>query len=259
MTMDAIKSSVSKTLLIPLVARAAEAKKDNPVIYDGKAAEILEQINTEDIVVDGGEMATLGILARTKTIDDEIRTMLENTPDLTVINLGAGLDTRICRLDNGLLHCYEMDLPDVISLRRKFFAENERIHFIAGSVLNPDWAKNLGNLNCEKIVIVAEGLLMYFPEHEVERIFEILCDNFLGVYMYCDVVHSFFINKGISSNFRWGIEKAEQIKKVNARIQLIQSWSMGDLLKKRQAPMMRLMNVFPGTRNRSQILKLKLG
>lgn len=257
MNIKSIQSSVSKTLLIPLAARAGEMKQANPIVQDRKAAEILEQIDIGDITIDGGEIATLGILARTKVIDDEINKILLQKPDLTILNLGAGLDTRISRLDNGCFHCFELDLPDVISLRRKFFSENKRIRFIEGSVIESNWIEELGKLECDITVIIAEGLLMYFSEEEVKNIFHILSSHFPGAYMFCDVVHSYFVGKGISSKFRWGLDKAKDIENVNSDIRLVQSWSTGDLLKERQALLFRLMNILPGTRNRSQILKIQ--
>lgn len=251
-------STVSKTLLIPLVAWAGEAERDHPVIEDRKAAEILSQIDAGGIVVDGGEIATLGILARTKVIDNEVGKMLAQNPGLTILNLGAGLDTRISRMDNGRLRCYDLDLPEVIALRRRFFMENDRIRFIAGSILDRGWTKGLETLDGATTVIIAEGQLMYFPVQEVKQIFHMLPGRFPGAHMLFDVVHSYFVGKGISSGFQWGIDKAKNIRHVAPRSRLVRSWSTGNLLKERQSPFFRVMNILPGTRNRSQILHILL-
>ena len=64
--------SLSKTLFIPLAVRATESKKANSVIHDEKAFEILTQIETNGLIIDGGRISSHGILARTKVIDDEI-------------------------------------------------------------------------------------------------------------------------------------------------------------------------------------------
>ncbi len=257
MNIENMQASVSKTLFIPLAARAMEMKQSNPVIRDEKAAEIMAQVETGGVTVDGGEIATLGILARTKVIDDETRRLLSKNPDTTIINLGAGLDTRICRIDNGRLKCFELDLPEVIALRRKFFTENERIRFISKSVLDNTWTGELGGIDGGSTVIVAEGLLMYFPEEDVRRIFHLLSGHFPGAHMYFDAVHSFFAGKGISSTFLWGLDKARDIESLNPGIRLVRSWSTGDLLKDRQSLFFRIMNIVPSTRNRSQILHIR--
>ena len=257
MNNENIQTSISETLFIPLMARADEKKQSNPVVRDEKAAEIIAQIVTGDMIIRGGEMATHGILARTKVIDDEVKTILSNNPDATIINLGAGLDTRIFRIDNMMLKCFELDLPDVIALRREFFTENERIRFIAKSVLDDSWVQEVGESTGEKTIIIAEGLLMYFPDSDVRRIFHLLSSHFPGAHMYFDAVHSFFVGKGISSTFQWGLDKAKDIESMSPNIRLVRSWSTGDLLKDRQPPLLRVMNILPSTRNRSQILHIQ--
>lgn len=127
---------ISETLFIPLAARAAETARDNPIISDKKSAEIIKTMNLENKITDGGPISTQGILARTKVIDDEAGRILSRNPNALVLNLGAGLDTRIIRMDNGLLTWYDLDLPEVIRFRSQFFYENERIRFISKSVLD---------------------------------------------------------------------------------------------------------------------------
>jgi O-methyltransferase involved in polyketide biosynthesis len=158
---------ISETLYIPLAARAAEMTKDNPVLTDRKSAEIINAEDMRSKAIDGGRISTHGILARTIVIDDEIKKMADANPNITVINLGAGLDTRICRVDNGTMRWYDLDLPEVISIRRRFFTENEHIRFISRSVLDTAWVGEINPPEGSNTVIIAEGLLMYFSEKDV--------------------------------------------------------------------------------------------
>ncbi len=249
--------SISETLFIPLVARATETAKDNPIISDEKSAEILKTMNLENQITDGGPISTLGILARTKIIDDEVSRILSQNTNVTIINLGAGLDTRIARMDSGFLKWYDLDLPDVIRFRSRFFSENERVRFISKSVLDTTWTEQIDISENSKVIIIAEGLLMYFTEEEVAQIITLLANRFPGAHMFFDVVHSYFINKKISSTFLWGIDRAKDIEKLNSSIELIQSWSAGTLLKERQPMILRLLNILPATKNRSQILHIQ--
>ncbi len=248
---------ISETLFIPLAARAAETVRDNPVFSDEKSAEILKTMNLEDKITDGGQISTLGILARTRIIDDEVRRIVSQSSNAVIINLGAGLDTRLARMDNSIFKWYDLDLPDVIQLRRRFFSENERIRFISKSVLDPAWTEEISLPDDSTVIIIAEGLLMYFTEEEVSQILTLLANRFPGAHMFFDIVHSYFINKKISSTFLWGIDSAKEIEKLHSGIELIQSWSAGNLLKERQSMLLRLFNVLPATRNRSQILYIR--
>lgn len=248
---------ISETLFIPLVARATESTRDNPIISDKKSVEILKTMNLENKITDGGTISTLGILSRTKVIDDEVKCILSKDTNTTIINLGAGLDTRVTRVDNGLLKWYDLDLPDVIQIRRQFFSEDDRIRTIPKSVLDTTWVEEIHPYENGRVIIIAEGLLMYFPEEDVSKMLSLLANHFPGADMFFDVVHSYFINKKISSTFLWGIDNAKNIKKLHPAVELVQSWSAGNLLKARQPMILRLLNILSATKNRSQILHIR--
>jgi O-methyltransferase involved in polyketide biosynthesis len=248
---------ISETLFIPLLARATETARDNPIISDRKSVEILKTMNLEDKITDGGQISTLGILARTKIIDDEVGHILSRNANATIINLGAGLDTRITRIDNCLLKWYDLDLPDVIRFRSRFFSESKHVQFIPKSVLDTTWTEQINISENSTVIVIAEGLLMYFSKEDISKILALLSKQFPGAHMFFDVVHSYFINKKISSTFLWGIDQAKDIEKLNPSIKLIQSWSAGNLLKERQPLVLRLLNFLPATKNRSQILHIQ--
>jgi O-methyltransferase involved in polyketide biosynthesis len=248
---------ISETLFIPLVARATETTREKPIISDEKSSEILKTVNLNNKITDGGQISTHGILARTKIIDDEVKNFLSLDVNTTIINLGAGLDTRITRMDNGVLKWYDLDLPDVIQIRRRYFTENERIQFISKSVLDSSWTDHIHTYDNSTVLIIAEGLLMYFSEEDVSQILSHIANRFPGTHMFFDVIHSYFINKKISNTFLWGIDYAKDIEKLNSNINLIQSWSAGDLLRDRQSKILRVLNLLPATRNRSQILHIQ--
>lgn len=245
---------LSETLFIPLAARANESKRSDGVLRDNKAIEFLDRVDTTSFVVDGGNISTHGILARTKIIDEEIRKLVSDDRNNIIINLGAGLDTRYDRLSDLRIQWYDVDLPQVIELRKKFVQENASIHFIEKSVLDESWIEEIKVCFEDRVIIIAEGLLMYFTEEDTRKIFTMLSGAFPYAHMFFDVVHSFFVNKGISSEFLWGIDTATEIERMNENIRLVQAWSMGDLLKERQSWVMRILNIFPSTGNRSQIL-----
>jgi O-methyltransferase involved in polyketide biosynthesis len=251
-------NQVSETLYIPLLAKAKESQQLNPIVIDLKAMEIISELDPkfDTSKFDGGEIADLGIISRTEILDNEIRKLLKSNKHLSIINIGAGLDTRVSRIKDENISWYDIDLPEVIDLRKKYFSEYEQIKFIPKSVLDPSWTEDIQINPAEFTVIIAEGLLMYFPENKVKQIMSIIGKKFSGSHMYFDVVHSYFVGKGISSKFLWGIDKAKDIEKMGERIALVNSWSTGDLHKERQSLFFRVMNILPATKNRSQIIHI---
>jgi O-Methyltransferase involved in polyketide biosynthesis len=252
------KGSISETLFIPLSAKAKETKDPKGVIKDPKAVEIIEKSNLALSQFDGGNITHVGIIARTEVMDKGVIEFLNKHKNGLIINIGAGLDTRITRVDNEQLRWFDIDMPEVIEARKLFFEENERIKFIGKNVLNASWLDEIPYEEKEPVLIIAEGILMYFHEEELKRLFELLISKFHGADMYFDVVHSFFVGQGVSAKFIWGIKKAKDIEAINPGIELIESWSTGNLLKKRQDMYFRIMNFMSGVRNRSQILHVFL-
>lgn len=180
-------SGVSETLLIPLWARAVETRRTDAIIRDPIALEIFENLDYDFSRFDGAWMTQTGIAVRTKILDAGTETFIRRHPRAVVINLGAGLSTRFSRLDNGSIHWVEVDLPDVIALRRLFFRETRRYRCVAGSVTEPGTldALEAGRL---PVLIIAEGLFMYFAEEEVRAIFERLCKRFPGAEMLLEML-----------------------------------------------------------------------
>ena len=59
---------------------------------------------------------------RGKIFDHRVAGFLSDHPGGTVVELGAGLNPRFDRLDNGHCHWGDLDLPDSMEVRRRFFA-----------------------------------------------------------------------------------------------------------------------------------------
>jgi O-methyltransferase involved in polyketide biosynthesis len=92
--------------------------------------------------------------------------------------LGAGLDTRFFRVDDGRVRWYELDLPQSIALRRRFLQDSPRHTMLAASALDFGWMDDIEAR--PHTLIIAEGLLMYFDEADVRRLLLALAERFRG-------------------------------------------------------------------------------
>ena len=125
-------------MFFPLAARARETRKKRPLLRDPKAVEIVESVDFELAPITPGPTAFV-VTLRTVIFDWWVRQFLAGHPGGTVIELGTGLNTRFERTDNGTAQWIELDLPDTIELRRRFFADTERRQMLAASLLDEDW------------------------------------------------------------------------------------------------------------------------
>jgi hypothetical protein len=103
------------------------------------------------------------------------------------VTLGAGLDTTFYRVDNGLIHWYDLDLPAVIDVRRELLPEPDRVTYIAKSIFDPSWCEEVTHTE-EGVFIVVGGVLQFFDEPQVKQFFSMLADNFDGGEIVFDVI-----------------------------------------------------------------------
>jgi O-methyltransferase involved in polyketide biosynthesis len=154
--------TVQQTLFITLAARARESGKKHPVLRDPKAAEIVAAVDfdTAKYGRDWGDAVTV---LRTAILDSWVSAFLAEHPAGTVVEIGTGLNTRFDRVDNGQVHWIELDLPDTIELRRKFFADSGRRRMVAASVLEEDWLPVVQG-NPGPYFFAAEGVFVYLAQ-----------------------------------------------------------------------------------------------
>jgi O-methyltransferase involved in polyketide biosynthesis len=158
---------VAETLLIPLYGRATLTARGSALISDPRAVEMVEAIDYDFGVFDGAP-SLFGAVLRTRVLDVWVQRWLSARPAGTVVELGAGLNTRYERLDNGLAHWLEVDLPDAMALRRRFFTDTERRRMLAGSATGDDWVAAAAALPGPWLV-VAEAVLCFLGEADVRR------------------------------------------------------------------------------------------
>lgn len=179
---------VQETLLIPLLGRAVETGKSNGLLRDPKAVEIVEALDY-DFEKWRGIRSLLGASIRACLFDEEVGRFLQAHPDGSVVEIGAGLNTRYERLDNGRARWLELDLPDSMALRRHFFDDTERRRMVAASVLEDGWRDEVAQLP-RPLCFVSEAVLIYLDAPQVEGVVRDLAERFPESWLVVDTVCS---------------------------------------------------------------------
>jgi O-methyltransferase involved in polyketide biosynthesis len=167
-----------ETLVVPLYGRATMTRQGSDLISDPKAVEMVEAIDYDFSQLDGS-MSLVGSVLRTRIFDRWVARWLEANPTGTVVEIGAGLNTRYERLDNGRARWFELDLPDVMDLRRRFFADTERRTMLAGSVLDEDWHAAVAATGGPWF-FAAEAVLIYLDGTDVAAALRAIGQRFPG-------------------------------------------------------------------------------
>jgi O-methyltransferase involved in polyketide biosynthesis len=226
--------NVQTTLFLPLWGRACETRKARPLLVDRKALEIIDRVDFDFAALAGriSELSKAGWIMRSICTDRVIKLFLEKHPQATIINIGCGLDTTFDRMDNGRLHWIDLDLPDVIALRRQFIPESERRRALSASFLEDNWRKAIRP--ADKMLFLAAGVFYYFREEEIKGFFQKLADEFPGGEILFDVCSPLGVKTanrlvvrqaGMDerSFLRWGLERPENILSWDSRFKLLET------------------------------------
>jgi O-methyltransferase involved in polyketide biosynthesis len=228
--MAAVKVRLDKamgTSLIMLYGLACDARANPTVLGDTIAEQAFEKVDYD--------FARLGrklkphligpsIASRAKHFDDWTTEFLAKHEQATVVNLGAGLDSRVWRVDPGPgVTWYDVDYPGVIDVRRKIFPDRANYHLIGSSVTAPDW---LDRIRPDlPTLVVAQGLTMYLQPEDGHALFRRITDHFAGGVIALDTHNSYairrqtkLVNRYFGATLHWAINSPADLERRNPRL-----------------------------------------
>jgi O-methyltransferase involved in polyketide biosynthesis len=216
--------AVQETLFIPLAARARATARKHPVLEDPKAAEMVRSIDF-DTATYGRGWGGFVTVVRTVIFDWWVRQFLAGHPDGTVVELGTGLNTRFERTGNGTVHWIDLDLPDTIELRRRFFADTDRRRMVAASLTDEDWLAAVGQLP-GPYFFVSDGVLAYLTEDEVTATLTRIAGRFPGALIAFDTYssatlrqqHKLAARRGMPARWAWACDDPRSLERLGLRL-----------------------------------------
>ena len=233
-------SGVAETLLMTLYIRAMESQRPDALIKDEKAVALVTQMSDEFVRIQRFPMSDMNIAAtmrRNQKFDHHVMDFLARHPDAVVVHIGCGLDTRFERVDNGQVEWYDLDLPDVIELRRKLLGdEGGRYHLLGCSALEDAWLDTVSAHRQRPFLLLAEGVFMYLEEAQVKRLVRMLCDRFPGAELVFDAFNPFhiwtntrlFAKIKLGAPLHWGIWHGQELEGWSEGIRLLEDWGWLD-------------------------------
>ena len=222
---DTELGAVQSTLFIPLVARARATKGPNPLLRDPKAVEIVESARFDDAAYDWGRGSVWVTVVRTRILDWWVRQFLAAHPEGTVVELGTGLNTRFERTDNGTVHWIDLDLPDTIAFRHRFFGDTDRRRMIAASLTSEDWLDTVAALP-GPYFFVSDGVLVYLDDDDVTDTLSRIARRFPGALLAFDTYarrtfagqHKAVAKRGIDAPWTWACDDPRTLEQLGLRV-----------------------------------------
>ncbi|MDR2790493.1 MAG: class I SAM-dependent methyltransferase [Campylobacteraceae bacterium] len=176
---------IQKTLMLPLWGRAVFGRLYPEILDDKEAVRIINSLDYDfsEIEKSFGEYGGLCYIVRSRKIDDAIKHFISKRPNGAIVNIKAGFDTTFSRVDNGAIQWYDIDLKEVVAIRKKIIPESAKNRCIAKSVFEfkeIDFHKDRG------ILFVGGGVFYFFEEEKVRELFVKLAENFPDGELYFD-------------------------------------------------------------------------
>ena len=204
--------SVNKTLYIPLYGKAYVSKK-GVFLNDKKAEEIWEK---ERFPIKGKSKSRwlayyMGV--RSAVFDRWLEQQLTKTADAAVIHIGCGMDSRVQRVSTKSHAWYDIDFPDVIRERGRYYQESADYRMIAGDARNCEWLDSIPRQ--QAAIVVMEGVSMYLTTAELQALFRALDEHFgrIALLIDCYTVRAAEISKYKNPINEVGVTKVYGIDK----------------------------------------------
>lgn len=148
-------NNANKTLYIPLYGKAYVSKK-RIILEDKKAEQIWKQ---EGFALKGKSKSKwlayyMGM--RSAVFDDWVKKQITENPNAIVLHIGCGMDSRVERVNAQNTQWYDVDFPDVIEERKRYYTENNHYHMLASDAREQAWITALPK--DKDAIIVMEGV-----------------------------------------------------------------------------------------------------
>lgn len=180
-------NNVNKTLYIPLYGKAYVSQK-GIILQDNKAEEIWAR---EAFSLKGKSKSKwlayyMGI--RSAVFDNWLRQQMAVTEDAVVLHIGCGMDSRVLRVGTMNHKWYDVDFPEVITERKRYYTETDEYKMLAGDARNSEWLTNIPD--GKQAIIVMEGVSMYMTNAEIKAFLITLHNYFeeIAILMDCYTV-----------------------------------------------------------------------
>lgn len=158
-------SGAPQTMLATLYAKALDADLAHPILGDRYAKEIVERIDYDWRKTSITARRSPSVTTRAAHFDTWVRQFLAAHPRAVVLHLGCGLDSRFFRVRPGAgVEWYDVDYPDVATLRTRLYPSRDHYHVVAASVTDPVWLAGIPS--DRPALMIGEGLTMYLTEQD---------------------------------------------------------------------------------------------
>ncbi len=195
-------TAISRTAFFCCGIRAQDAESANPICGDTYADDFMTDEGRSILArfATTGQRRNVSNVVRARMIQDDIGTRLRRNPELQVVNIGAGFDSRAYRLTGG--NWLEFDEPAIIEHKESCVPSSTcpnplrriAVDFSAGEL--SDALSRHCDPTAETLVVI-EGVFMYLERSEVIDLLEAVAETLPRHALICDLMDKTFFDKHV--------------------------------------------------------------
>ncbi len=181
-------NEVNKTLYIPLYGKSYVSQK-GIILNDKRAEEIWAKAGFSLKGKSKSKWLAYYMGMRARVFDDWLIEQIRDKGDATVIHIGCGLDSRIERVGAEASLWYDVDFPEVIEERQKYYIEDSHYKMMGADVSHEGWIDAIPR--AKNAIVVMEGVSMYLTPNNLSLLLSTLCTHFDNVALLVDCYTTF--------------------------------------------------------------------
>ena len=187
------KNTVQETLILPLYSRKLCTELYPNLYRDETAVRLIDRIDYDFSEAEKNSrglmqrFGSLEVAMRQNDLEWEVKDYLITHPNAALVNLGCGLDNTGRSCDNGSCKIYNLDFPDVITVRNELLPAGDREENIPCDLNNTEWFSKIDASG--GAVFFASGVFYYFLTEQVKALVQGMENAFSGGMLVFDVAN----------------------------------------------------------------------
>jgi O-methyltransferase involved in polyketide biosynthesis len=168
---------IEHTALLTEYCRALDSRASRPILGDPLADATVGKIDFDFSSLAATPSVVALVALRAKMLDARIRRFITENPGAVVVDIGAGLNSVLFRVDPPpSVDWFSVDLPAVAAVREALLPPTDRGQTLAGSLLEPGWADAIPA--DRPTMVFADGLVAFLDEEQVIGILRSITGHF---------------------------------------------------------------------------------
>jgi O-methyltransferase involved in polyketide biosynthesis len=229
---------VPATLFIALAGKALGSIEAPELGFaDLRAQRILEKLEIDPRRFGLTANEVRAIVLRSQWFAQTIRGFFERNPQGLCINVGCGLDAsfeQVMEAGGERFRWIDLDLPEVIAIRRQFFVETAQRRMVAGDVSNSSTFAVLPWDRAQPALIVAEGLLYFLKPAQIKTFFQLQAEaadarrSVIEIaFDYASPLGAWIVSRRpahrqLGTACSWTIRRARELRQIDQRLEVVE-------------------------------------